>query len=153
MKSAALQRHGFTLVEVMIVVAVIGLLAAIAIPHFAKARTNTQNSRFAADIKTASGAFMTYAIDNHNYPPDAQPAMIPAGMADYLGRMPWAEVNTLGGRWDWDYRQFGCIAGVSVYQPAADVVQLQRLDQLIDDGDLSGGNFRSRASGYIWVIE
>mgnify|MGYP001327102570 CR=1 FL=1 len=153
MKKRDLQRNGFTLIEVMIVVAIIGLLATMAIPHFAKARAATQNSRFAADLKAASGAFMTYAIDNRNYPPDAQPSMIPSGMADYLGRMTWTEVNTLGGKWDWDYRQFGCIAGVSVYQPAADIVQLLRLDKLIDDGDLSGGNFRSRSAGYIWVIE
>ena len=145
--------NGFTLVEVMIVVAVIGLLAAIAVPHFSKARTASQNSRYAADLKTASGAFMAYAVENRNYPPDAQPAMIPAGMADYLSQMPWTEVNSLGGRWDWDYRQFSCIAGVSVYQPGADIVQLQRLDQLIDDGNLGTGNFRSRSAGYIWVIE
>lgn len=153
MKTTAPRRIGFTLVEVMIVVSIIALLAVIAIPNFAKARANTQNNRFAADLKTASGAFMTYAIDHRNYPADAQPSMIPGGMADYLGRMPWSEINTLGGRWDWDFRQFGCTAGVSVYQPSADFVQLQRLDQLIDNGDLDTGNFRARAAGYIWVIE
>jgi type II secretory pathway pseudopilin PulG len=137
----------------MIVVAIIGLLAVIAIPNFVKARANTQNNCFAADVKTASGAFMAYAIDQHNYPADAQPSMIPGGMAGYLSRMPWTEENSLGGKWDWDYRQFGCTAGVSVYQPTADINQLQQVDQLIDDGNLGTGNFRSRAAGYIWVIE
>ena len=54
--------------------------------------------------------------------------------------------------WDWDYKQFGCTAGISVYQPMADAAQMQELDALIDDGDLSSGNFRTRSDGYIYVI-
>jgi hypothetical protein len=34
----------------------------------------------------------------------------------------------------------------------ADAAQMQELDALIDDGDLSSGNFRARSDGYIYVI-
>jgi prepilin-type N-terminal cleavage/methylation domain-containing protein len=44
MKKNTAKKHGFTLVEIMIVVAIIGLLAAIAIPNFVKARTTSQQN-------------------------------------------------------------------------------------------------------------
>ncbi len=145
---------GFTLVEVMIVVAVIGLLAAIAVPAYAKARTNAQNACFIADLRTAKHAFIQYSFDHRGrYPPDVTPAVIPAGMAEYLGRFPWTQTTTIGGYWDWDNGQFGTQAGVSVYQPTAPLEQLRLIDQIIDDGDLSTGTFRARAAGYISIME
>ena len=143
----------FTLVEMMIVVAVVGLLAAIAIPSFVRARETATTGRFAADIRIARDAFIEYSADNGKYPPDTMPGVVPNGMADYLRRMPWTKPTAIGGQWDWDNAQFAVKAGVSVYQPTAPRDQLKRLDATIDDGDLSTGSFRARDSGYISIIE
>jgi type II secretory pathway pseudopilin PulG len=137
----------------MVVVAVLGLLAAIAIPSLVKAREGGLNARFMVDLRTATGAFTTYAMDTGRYPADRTPAQMPAGMESYLVKMDWTNVTSLGGLWDWDYQQFGCTAGVSVYQPTAESEQLQKIDQTIDDGELTTGSFRARANGYISVIE
>jgi prepilin-type N-terminal cleavage/methylation domain-containing protein len=51
-----MNRKGFTLVEIMIVVAIIGILAAIAIPNFLKSRTESQKNACIANLKQLEGA-------------------------------------------------------------------------------------------------
>ena len=74
MKTKSLRAAGFTLVEIMIVVAIIGLLAAIAIPNFVKARTLSQKNACIANLKQMDGAKATWAMelkkDNTKIPDD-----------------------------------------------------------------------------------
>lgn len=63
------KKAGFTLVEIMIVVAIIGLLAAIAIPSFVNARTKSQTNSCINNLRQISGAKDQYALDNENKVP------------------------------------------------------------------------------------
>jgi prepilin-type N-terminal cleavage/methylation domain-containing protein len=59
------RRGGFTLVEIMIVVAIIALLAAIAVPGFLRARKRSQASRVVNDLRLIDSAVDQYAIENN----------------------------------------------------------------------------------------
>ena len=64
MKKTDRRKLGFTLVEIMIVVAIIGMLAAIAIPNFVKARTTSQKNACIANLKQIDGAVQQWALEN-----------------------------------------------------------------------------------------
>jgi prepilin-type N-terminal cleavage/methylation domain-containing protein len=64
MKLTTSRKSGFTLVEIMIVVAIIGLLAAIAIPNFVKARTTSQANACINNLRQMDGAVQQWALEN-----------------------------------------------------------------------------------------
>ncbi|HXX40884.1 MAG TPA: prepilin-type N-terminal cleavage/methylation domain-containing protein, partial [Chthoniobacterales bacterium] len=65
MKNALSLKKGFTLVEIMIVVAIIALLAAIAVPGFLRARKRSQASKILNDLRMVDSAVDQYAVETN----------------------------------------------------------------------------------------
>ena len=63
MKNIRSNRHGFTLVEIMIVVAIIGMLAAIAIPNIAQARTTAHRTACINNLQQIEGAMQRWSME------------------------------------------------------------------------------------------
>ena len=83
MKFNTSRKAGFTLVEIMIVVAIIGLLAAIAIPNFVKARTTSQMNACINNLRQIDGAKQQWALETKQQS-TASPTDVEVG--GYLGR-------------------------------------------------------------------
>ncbi len=134
----------FSVVELMIAVAVLMDVMLIAVPSFVRARKYTDNGRFCNDLRSAVGAFEMYASDYNQYPPETPTGVVPPGMEIYLQGVNFAGRAPVGGRWDWDNDRFGSLAAVAVVLDRPDDVRMAEIDARIDNGALATGSFRKR---------
>ena len=149
---SSLRSQGFTLVEIMVVVVIVGLLAMLATQSYFKIHHASLGARFISDLRTFCMQFDTFSVENGGYPADTNPGQMPPEIANQISER-WLRETSIGGQWDWDYLQFGVVAGVSVHGPTFTDEEMAKIDAKIDDGNLSSGIFRQRSGGYIRVLE
>ena len=91
---------GFTLIELMLVVAIIGILAAIALPAMEHAMWRARAAKVISDFYVVRDATMKYYVDNGHYPPDMWPGQEIPDLTDDLSNISWTQ--PWGGSYDWD---------------------------------------------------
>ena len=143
---------GFTLVEIMIVVTIIGLLAALALPALGRMKVRATTTRYLADVRQIRDGAERYALENGNFPPNGVAGLHEA-LRTYVPDKLFGTTTPIGGVWDWDFEQNGFRAAVSVYQPTATTEQLRAIDRAIDDGVLTTGLFQTATNKAIYVLE
>lgn len=79
---------GFTLVEIMIVIAILGLLCAIAIPNYVRARANSQANACINNLRQIDGAMQQFAIEKSKHLGD--PVTYPTDLTPYI------KLNSIG---------------------------------------------------------
>ena len=140
------QQRGFTLIEIMVVVAIVSILAVLALPSSQRALKRAKASRFINDLRVLNGAFEQYRFENKAWPPEADPQEAPPKMIPYLGKFAFTSPTPIGGVWDWDRDAFDIKAGISVVGPTFSPVEMtEMIDARIDDGVLTTGGFRQTA--------
>lgn len=88
-------RPAFTLIELLIVVAIIAILAAIAVPNFLEAQTRSKVSRVKADMRTVATALEAYAVDAQRYPDTQVPtAFVPTRLGEHYALVCLSKLST-----------------------------------------------------------
>jgi general secretion pathway protein G len=156
-KSTLTQSAAFTLVEIMIVVAIIALLATIAVPSWLRARMRAQNVKFINDLRIYSDALNNYAVENKNFPTDDFPTgSLNNGTVDFTPYIKtaeeWTKEPSIGGTWDLLMNTDGVRAAVGSVGYNIDTRQLNLLEELGDNKDSATGAMRIIGPGYYLVI-
>lgn len=145
-------KSGFTLVEIMIVVVIIGLLSVIAIPAFQRVQMRSQNARLASDLRTYSGLIETYMLENSDYPEDSNSGAIPTGFTKYIKAGQWNQGPSIGGVWDVEKDSYGVLSAIGVYDYTVSNEQILQFDKDYDDGNLTTGSYRKLAADRYYYI-
>lgn len=130
------ERSAFTLVEIMIVVVIIGLLAAMAIPAFQRMRERSQATRMANDFRQIESAFQRFVLETGSWPVATGMGLVPTGMSGYLPNA-YTQASPLGGMYLWS----GPSHNVVLRGTQASDSVMQLVDAVLDDGVLNTGDF------------
>ena len=137
---------GFTLIELLVVILIIGLLASIGIPSYAEYRKRASIAATATEMRNIFTAFVAFDSENGTYPDDSH-RTLPAGMDTYLNQSLWDNETPIGGYYNWEGPNSYPYAAVSIFNCPATEKDLQTLDRMLDNGDLSSGRFRTGTNG------
>lgn len=141
-----MRSSAFTIIEVIVVVVVLGILAAVAVPRFLGAQQDTAVAAAAEDLKAIELALDMYHATNAAYPPDVNRTK-PVPQLDPYFKIPnpFAKPCPIGGVYDWEGPpewnppQVAIRSnGTNTFDPAL----AQALDEHFDDGNLATGRFQ-----------
>ncbi|MEL6739334.1 MAG: type II secretion system protein [Planctomycetota bacterium] len=156
----ALPRHaqsGFTLVEILIVVVILGVLAAIVAPALAGASREAQIGAFITELKIFADEAEYYSARSGRFLADSSSGNFPPELAG--GRIradDWENGTPLGGSWDVEFDESGITSGVGVHFQGDNpgVPLMADVDARFDDGNLGSGVFQqlTDADRFYWII-
>ncbi len=152
--------RAYTLVEVMVVVVIIGLLAAAGLPSFRHVTMRSKVTALENDLRQFSIVIQTYALQNGHWPADGDPQVVPPELVSSMSAN-FALPSPIGGvyKWNYDVSADGITAKAALIVQTAsdnpvsnDVVLLTMLDKQMDDGDLTTGALQIGSTNSLVLI-
>jgi general secretion pathway protein G len=151
-----LARRAFTLVEILIVVVILGILAAIVVPAFAGATESSRRGAFVSSLRVWVEAVDLYVVREGSFPGDGGSGECPAGFEAYVDEEDFESGTPIGGVWDVELNEWGVTSAVGVHfwggGPVQDDAYMTLVDEVYDDGDLVTGMFRRLDAGRYYAV-
>ncbi len=154
--------RAFTMVEIMVVVVIIGLLAAAALPTYRHITIRSKVTALENDLRLFSTAIQTYTLQNGHWPADGTPQIVPPELANTLPSN-FINASPIGGvyKWNYDVSADGITAKAALIVQTApgnpvsdDTELLTMLDKQMDDGDLTTGTIQiGSTNSLVFIIE
>ena len=155
-------RRAFTLVEISVVVTLLGLLVAMALPAYRHVTLQSKAAALVNDVRVFATAFQTYSTQKGGWPTTGTPGVVPPEIADAMSAA-FSKPTPIGGMYEWDYNTsangFHVTAAITVVSTGAspmtdDVELIDKVDQLYDDGNTATGNVQLGATNtLVFILE
>jgi len=144
----------FTLVEILIVVVILGVLAAVVVPSFANATEPARQSTFVTNMKSFADAVQIHRARNGSYPDDGVSGELPPDLEELINPDEWEGVTPIGGVWDTEdvAGDYGIGIHFDGTGETRDIAYMTEIDELFDDGDLSTGIFQNTQADRYYLL-
>lgn len=151
-------RHAFSLVEILVVVVVIGILAAVVVPNSIRAGDTARVTATAEDLKSIARAVDAYRNSTGRWPRDVSRAIMPPEIAEYFKQAdPFEKIVPIGGVYDYDGPTSARGPRITIRagtgNPLPENAMVLELDQLMDDGDVTTGRLRREGDGVMYYFQ
>ena len=146
--------------EIMVVVVLLGLLIALAVPTYRRFQRKSQNTTFVNNLRLFTQAFETYAMKYGAWPPDTAAGLIPEVDSTHTMHGEFRDgdwlAGALGGQWKWNLASGSTThpkASISIVGVNVDVAQITAIDTMLDDGNLTTGTFKGSGTTYTYTVQ
>jgi prepilin-type N-terminal cleavage/methylation domain-containing protein len=140
-------QRGFTLVELLVVMTVIGIIAGIGVTRYRGARNKATATAIVAEMSAVRTAAFQVASDGHGWPPDSPPGVVPPALAAELGGA--FSFTRAGYQYDWEVigSPLGDWAGLTVRTVEPELIAI--IDRHLGDGTPHS----STTNAYTWIFD
>lgn len=152
----AAARRGFTLVEVLIVVVILGVLASIVVPAFGGTTDEARKGAFITELQIFADAAEYASAKTGGLIEDSSTGDVPPELEPYIDSAGWLDGTPIGGEWDIEANENGVTLAIGVHfqgdNPGDEF--MQDIDARFDNGDLGTGAFRQLVDSnrFYWVV-
>jgi prepilin-type N-terminal cleavage/methylation domain-containing protein len=134
--------YGFTLVELIAVIVVLAILAAVAVPRYFDYRQRATVAAVTRDLKVIAYAYRQYRYVNGEWPGNFSSGVMPTGLEPFLEGNRFARPTPIGGIYDADGEIYGAgrpsFSLIGITRVSSEATMLL-IDQAIDNGNLDSG--------------
>lgn len=143
---------GFTLVELIAVIVVLAILAAVAIPKYFDYSSRAKVSATVADLRMIRQAVLGYRMDAGTLPPGAAPSVMPPELGSRFMSDPFKRGSPIGATYQW--LSSGWWGGTYIVTTPGNTTLWTQIDQIVDNGDVYSGEFVDwGGEEYVWQVQ